>query len=57
MTTARVEALRAALSVRTPGTTPDQTLALAQQFLDWLDPLPLAKAPEAGRNPGQPPKR
>lgn len=38
----RLEALRCALQFRTPGTTPEQTVAVAQVFLEWLEP-PLPK--------------
>lgn len=52
---ARIEALRAAMQVRTPGTSPDQTVATAQRFLDWLEPP--AEKPEAIAKSGQPPRR
>lgn len=52
---ARIEALRAAMQVRTPGTPPDQTVAVAQQFLDWLEP-PVEKQAVIAK-PGQPPRR
>lgn len=47
---ARLEALRCAMQVRTPGTTPEQTLAVAQTFLDWLEPpAPKQAAPATTR--------
>lgn len=52
---ARIEALRAAMQVRTPGTLPDQTVAVAQQFLDWLEPPEKKQAAIA--QSGQPPRR
>jgi hypothetical protein len=53
----RVEALRAALAIRTPGTSPEQTLALAQTFLDWLAPATAKQELATSRPTGQPPKR
>lgn len=52
---ARIEALRAAMQLRTPGTSPDQTVAVAQRFLDWLEPP--AETPAATAKSGQPPRR
>lgn len=52
---ARVEALRFAMQVRTPATQPAQTVAIAQIFLDWLEPP--AETPTAIAKSGQPPRR
>lgn len=48
---ARLEALRFALQVRTPGTTPDQTLQVAQTYLDWLEPPVKQAAPAQSGQP------
>lgn len=52
---ARVEALRFAMQVRTLGTPPSETVAVAQQFLDWLEPP--AETQAAIAKSGQPPRR
>lgn len=46
----RLEALRCALQFRTPGTTPEQTVAIAQVFFEWLEPPVLMSAPAAAGN-------